>query len=49
MRGSYLDREAVEAEIDRVRSLGFDELRALWRTTLRPVPAERCGLCHVLP
>ena len=38
MRGSYLDREAVEAEIDRVRSLGFDELRALWRTTLRPSP-----------
>jgi hypothetical protein len=27
MRGSYLDREAVEAEIDRVRSLGFDALR----------------------
>ena len=35
MRGSSLDREAVEAEIDRARSLGFDELRALWRTTLR--------------
>ena len=31
MRGSSLDREAVEAEIDRVRSLGFDALRALWR------------------
>jgi hypothetical protein len=38
MRGSDLDREAVEAEIDRVRSLGFDELRALWRTTLRSSP-----------
>jgi hypothetical protein len=38
MRGSSLDREAVEAEIDRVRSLGFDELRALWRTTLRSSP-----------
>ena len=35
MRGSSLDREAVEAEIDRARSLGFDELRALWRATLR--------------
>jgi hypothetical protein len=38
MRGSSLDREAVEAEIDRVRSLGFDQLRALWRTTLRSSP-----------
>ena len=38
MRGSYLDREAVEAEIDRMRWLGFDELRALWRTTLRASP-----------
>jgi len=38
MRGSYLDREAVEAEIDRVRSLGFDELRALWRRTFRSSP-----------
>jgi Protein of unknown function (DUF2924) len=35
MRGSSLDREAVEAEIDRVRSLGFDELRALWCRTFR--------------
>src|SRR6266446_8650645 len=32
------DREAIEAEIDRVRSLGLDELRALWRTTLRSSP-----------
>jgi Protein of unknown function (DUF2924) len=32
------DREAVEAEIDRVRSLGLDALRALWRTTLRSSP-----------
>ena len=38
MRGSSLDREAVEAEIDRVRSLGFDELRALWRRTFRSSP-----------
>lgn len=29
------DREAIEAEIDRVRSLGLDALRTLWRTTLR--------------
>ena len=32
------DREAVEAEINRVRSLGLDELRSLWRTTLRSSP-----------
>jgi len=32
------DREAIEAEIDRVRSLGLDELRTLWRTTLRSSP-----------
>ena len=36
-RGSP-DREAIEAEIDRVRSLGLDELRMLWRTTLRSSP-----------
>lgn len=29
------DHEAIEAEIDRIRSLGLDELRTLWRTTLR--------------
>jgi Protein of unknown function (DUF2924) len=29
------DCEAIEAEIDRVRSLGLDGLRALWRTTFR--------------
>ena len=33
-----LDRDAIEAEIDRVRSLGLDELRLLWRTTLRSPP-----------
>jgi hypothetical protein len=27
------EREAIEAEIDRVRSLGVDALRTLWRTT----------------
>ena len=32
------DRETFEAEIDRIRLLGLDELRALWRTTLRPSP-----------
>ena len=32
------DRGAIEAEIDRVRSLGIDELRSLWRTTLRSSP-----------
>ncbi len=33
-----VDLEALEAEIDRVRSLGLDELRTLWRTTLRSSP-----------
>lgn len=32
------DREAIAAEIDRVRSLGLDELRSLWRTTFRSSP-----------
>jgi hypothetical protein len=32
------DREAIEAEIDRVRPLGLDELRTLWRTTFRSSP-----------
>ena len=33
------DREAIETEIDRVRSLGLDELRTLWRITfLSPPP-----------
>src|SRR3982074_1989726 len=32
------DCEAVEAEIDRVRSLGVDSLRTLWRTTFRSSP-----------
>ena len=32
------DREAIEAEIDRVRSLGLDALRTLWRTTFRSPP-----------
>jgi hypothetical protein len=29
------EREGIEAEIDRVRSLGVDSLRTLWRTTFR--------------
>jgi Protein of unknown function (DUF2924) len=29
------DREAIEAEIERIRSLGLGELRALWRSTFR--------------
>jgi hypothetical protein len=36
-RGSS-DRETIEAEIDRIRSLGLDELRTLWRTTFRSSP-----------
>jgi hypothetical protein len=32
------DPEALEAEIDRMRSLGLDGLRTLWRTTVRSSP-----------
>ena len=32
------DREAIDTEIDRVRSLGLDELRTLWRVTFRSSP-----------
>lgn len=32
------DREAIEAEIERIRSLGLDSLRALWWTTFRSSP-----------
>jgi len=38
MRNVSPDCAAVEAEIDRVRSLGFDELRPLWRRTFRSSP-----------
>ena len=38
MPSSALDREAIEAEIDRLRSLGLDELRTLWRATFRSPP-----------
>ena len=32
------EREAIEAEIDHVRSLGVHSLRTLWRTTFRSSP-----------
>src|ERR1700719_3391665 len=32
------DREAIEAKIGRVRSLGLDELRTFWRVTFRSSP-----------
>jgi Protein of unknown function (DUF2924) len=38
MPRSSLEREAIEAEIHRIRSLGLDELRNLWRATLRTSP-----------
>jgi Protein of unknown function (DUF2924) len=38
MPRSSFNREAVEAEIDRIRSLGLDELRNLWRATFRAAP-----------
>src|SRR6202011_6281066 len=34
------DREAIEAEIGGVRSLGLDELRTLWRVTFRSSPSS---------
>jgi Protein of unknown function (DUF2924) len=38
MPRSSFDGEAIEAEIDRIRSLGLDELRNLWRATFRTSP-----------
>jgi Protein of unknown function (DUF2924) len=38
MPSPSFNREAIEAEIDRVRSLGLGELRTLWRTTFRSSP-----------
>jgi hypothetical protein len=32
------DRDAIDAEIGRIRSLGIDELRARWRATFRSSP-----------
>ena len=34
------DLEAIEAEIDRIRSLGLDALRAHWRATFGAVPPK---------
>jgi Protein of unknown function (DUF2924) len=38
MPRSSFDREAIEAEIGRIRSLGLDALRSLWRATFRTSP-----------
>src|ERR1700740_2501637 len=38
MPSPLFDPEAIEAEIDRLRSLGVDELRSLWRATFRASP-----------
>jgi hypothetical protein len=38
MPSSALDREAIETEIVRVRSLGLDALRTRWRATFRSPP-----------
>jgi hypothetical protein len=35
MNARSSDREAIEAEVDRIGSLGLDDLRMLWRTTFR--------------
>ncbi len=44
------DREAIEAEIDRIRSLGLDDLRTLWRTTFRSSPLKGCySACNFDP
>jgi len=40
MTGRSSDRKAIEAEIDRIRSLGLDDLRTLWRTTFRSSPPK---------
>jgi hypothetical protein len=38
MPSPSFDREAIEAEIDRMRSFGLDGLRTLWRATFRSCP-----------
>jgi hypothetical protein len=38
MPSPSFDREAIEAEIGRIRSLGVDALRSLWRVTFRAAP-----------
>jgi hypothetical protein len=35
-----VDPEAIEAEIDRIRSLGLDALRARWRVMFGAVPSK---------
>ena len=40
MPRSLFDREAIEAEIGRVRSLDLDKLRTLWRVTFRSSPSS---------
>jgi hypothetical protein len=38
MPRSSFDGEAIEAEVDRIRSLGVDELRSLWQATFLSSP-----------
>jgi Protein of unknown function (DUF2924) len=38
MPSPSFDWEAIESEIGRIRSLGVDALRSLWRTTIRASP-----------
>jgi hypothetical protein len=38
MPRSLCDREAIAVEIDRIRSLGLDELRSLWHAAFRVSP-----------
>src|ERR1700751_3679195 len=38
MPRSSFDGEALEAELDRIRSLGLDALRSLWHATFRTAP-----------
>jgi hypothetical protein len=38
MPGPSFNREAIEAEIDRIRLFNLDELRSLWCTTFRSSP-----------
>jgi Protein of unknown function (DUF2924) len=38
MMAQSSDRAAIEPEIDRIRSLSLDKLRALWRATFRSSP-----------
>jgi hypothetical protein len=39
MPRSSFDRGAIEAEVVRIRSLGLDDLRNLWRATFRASPS----------